>query len=57
MHPRLTRRGFLAAGAVAAGAIATSRRPNPLTAAEPKRWLYKISLAEWSLHRTSLRAS
>jgi L-ribulose-5-phosphate 3-epimerase len=45
LSPPLTRRKFLAAGSMALGANAT-----PLVAA-PKKPLYDISIAEWSLHK------
>jgi len=44
------RRQFLAAGAVAGATLATANMPRAMAAAaEP---LFKISLAQWSLHRT-----
>ncbi|RIK87448.1 MAG: xylose isomerase [Planctomycetota bacterium] len=50
---RFGRRQFLQAGAVAAGAgWAVARMETPLLAASGKEPLFKISLAEWSFHRT-----
>jgi L-ribulose-5-phosphate 3-epimerase len=49
----LDRRSFLKSAAAAGAAVGIGTAPNTvLTAAEEKKPLFKISLAEWSFHRT-----
>lgn len=50
MFGPLSRREFLARGAVAGAVLAAATR-SPLVAAEDSKELFKISLAQWSLHR------
>jgi sugar phosphate isomerase/epimerase len=54
-HTRLSRRSFLAATAAAAPLACGTARAVPAADATPAKQLpFKISLAEWSLHRTLL---
>jgi sugar phosphate isomerase/epimerase len=55
MTPSFSRRSFLAAAAAAAPLACATARAVPAAAAADKPLPFKISLAEWSLHRT-LRA-
>lgn len=56
MAELLTRRAFMISGTRAAGAVAlagmAARPGSALAALEPRAPLFRISLAEWSLHRT-----
>ncbi len=54
MSGSLDRRMFLKSTAAAGAAIGIGTVPAPALAAEKAKPLFKISLAEWSLHRTLL---
>lgn len=51
MTPAMTRRSFLETTASAAAAAGVASLVSPALAADAKEPLFKISLAEWSLHR------
>lgn len=52
MSQSVSRREFFASGAAAVGGLALSASAGHAVAADEKQPLYRISLAEWSLHKT-----